>query len=482
MTGVGEGMANVTIREWVQNEWIQPGVDLLHNRGDFYDVSGLYPDLHREALKRSPAWSAHTAHTGLLDVKGLFYDHTNSRYVMLGSNAADNFASAYFNTSWSLSGISELSVAFDTLGGQSQRNYLYAGGYLYVIADTRDVYRVSGYTNTLNSFYATSDADLLAFGHDRVWMITQDGTIYRLNDADGAFEEYLDPVVNFEALYAMPYRGYMAVVGQHRAGRVSVYRVAPTGATSLQEIASIELASPNPPTTGSLFALHDDRIFFSPGPRLEPDNTWTTDVYAFNGSQLKRVSQIRSSGAATASVGLLTWRGLLIYYNLQGNVEQEFKMLVGSHFIDFAPAATMNCSSMTPFAVAVATELIATAQDGSSNLGIHYMGDDTFSDGYLVTSRLDMHHPGVEKRLLRVTVMLDDLADGFKINIKYRVNDETSWTTAESALNNSRRAVADGLSVSFYTLQLQVELDDDTGNDEDIRIVAVSIIYSIGRA
>ena len=45
--------------------------------------------------------------------------------------------------------------------------------------------------------------------------------------------------------------------------------------------------------------------------------------------------------------------------------------------------------------------------------------------------------------------------------------------------SNTQRAVAGSLSDLFYTLQLKITLDDDTGNSEDIRIESISIIYSI---
>ena len=90
-----------------------------------------------------------------------------------------------------------------------------------------------------------------------------------------------------------------------------------------------------------------------------------------------------------------------------------------------------------------------------------------------------MGRPGRQKRLERITVLLSGAASNFKPTIKYRVDDTTSWTTATTG-NNSRRVSVGGLGVDFYTLQVQVLLDDDTGNDEDIRIEAISVLYSVG--
>ena len=52
------------------------------------------------------------------------------------------------------------------------------------------------------------------------------------------------------------------------------------------------------------------------------------------------------------------------------------------------------------------------------------------------------------------------------------------WTDAGTDSNTLRASVND-LTDSFYTVQLRITLDDDTGNDEDIRIDAISVIYTI---
>ena len=89
-----------------------------------------------------------------------------------------------------------------------------------------------------------------------------------------------------------------------------------------------------------------------------------------------------------------------------------------------------------------------------------------------------MGHPGRQKRLSQIAAWLSDAAAGFGCKIEYRTDDTAAWTDAGTD-SNTRRAVVSDLSDHFYALQLKLTLDDDTGNDEDIRIEALSVIYTI---
>jgi len=109
----------------------------------------------------------------------------------------------------------------------------------------------------------------------------------------------------------------------------------------------------------------------------------------------------------------------------------------------------------------------------------HLPTSGSLQDGYLITSRLDMDCPGRQKRLLRLTVLLDGAAVDFDVIIKYRTDDTAAWTTAVTSDDTTRVTVDITTAVTFYTLQVRVDLDDDTGNDEDIRIGAVSVLYSV---
>jgi hypothetical protein len=148
---------------------------------------------------------------------------------------------------------------------------------------------------------------------------------------------------------------------------------------------------------------------------------------------------------------------------------------VGDHFTDFMELDVPN----TPQAPAMSIGAELVVQNNNSGTRTFYRaGAAGYADGHLVTSRLDFAHPGKVKRLERLTAILDGAADGFKCILKYRTDDSSTWTTALTQ-NNSRRASVGDLGITFYTLQLRIELDDDTGNNEDIGLQGLSVIYTV---
>jgi hypothetical protein len=472
----------VTVKEWIQREWIQSQVDLHDHKGDFYNLSGLSPNPARCALKRSPAWSAHLAHSGLTAVKALFYDENNDRYILLGTNAASHLASTYFSSAWShVASTYELSTATSGPGGLSQRNVAYFGGYLYVIGANGHVYRGASYTSALSDFYTSTDAVALAILGGRVYLAHTYGKISRLNDAGDAFETHYDSIANFYPLFMTAYRGYLLIVAKQYDGTVYLYRLPQSARESnpafLHEIATVPSASAAYPTYGSLFTLHDDKLFLSPGRYTNPDGTKVIDIYSFNGSQVKRIAQVPDSVATPGAAGLIHWRGELLFYAPAGTGTQNYKMLVGDQFVDAIPG-TINVTGLSAIAANLGGELITVGLDTATE-GIHHAGGAALQDGHLITARLDMDRPGLQKLLNHIVVLLDGAATDFKIVIKYRTDNATNWTTATTG-NNTQRAIASDIAAHFYTLQLRIELDDDTvAGDQDIRILAVSALYSI---
>lgn len=463
-------------REWVQREWTQPDVDLYRERGDFYSLSALYPDFKGRLLKRAPAWSALVAHAGLTSVRGLFLDEIQTRYVLLGKNAANHLSSLYFSSVWVASGVTELTDTSALLGGLSMHNHAYFGGKLYVIVENSDVYRVNGYSAVMAQFYNGADAHLLAAYGGRLYMINADGHIYQLNDAGDAFASYLDPVADYTPQWAGPFRGYLCVVGEQTDGRVGIYRVSIPSVTVFHESGFLPPISPTWTAHGSLYALHDDQLYFSPGPYTDASGVNVTQFFTWNGSRVERLTELRDTATAD-TIGLTTWRGELIYYELADGVAQAFKVLVGDHFVDFAPLAVGG--NLTKLCAGLGTELVVTGKPAATQGIYHLPTSGSLQDGYLITSRLDMDRPGRQKRLLRLTVLLDGAAADFDVIIKYRTDDTTAWTTAVTS-DDTRRATVDiDTAVTFYTIQLRIDLDDDTGNDEDIRISAVSVVYSV---
>ena len=73
--------------------------------------------------------------------------------------------------------------------------------------------------------------------------------------------------------------------------------------------------------------------------------------------------------------------------------------------------------------------------------------------------------------------MLDGNKTDFKVLVRYRKDDESSWTVATTG-NNTQTVIIGGLDVDFYKLQVRVTLTDDTGYNQDIRISAINVTVS----
>lgn len=472
----------VRLEEWTQSHWITPGVNLYANYGDYWELSNLLPRRDGKQLVRVPGWSAQvrTDTNGLTDVRGAFYDADNSRVVLIGADGSSDLSASYLDASWSLSAKTVLNGTPTNLGGASMRNVLWFGGVLYVIGSDGKVYSGSAYTAALSEFDGTTTHRIISAIDERFYVILSSCDVY-INAGDlASIYQYDAPYVDMGDPQAfIGYRGYGLLIVKAAAGRMVFIRVPlDTTTKNFQEITHLEECG-SIPSYGSLYVLHGDEVYFSPGYYTTLESKIALNVYSFNGSRIERVDTIEhavntgGSGYPT-SAGLLSWRGELLYYALEGTA-QTFKVLKGGRFTEF-PTLSATASAQ-PFAAVVGGHLVATADD--TNEGVHYLTTGTLSDGYVVTSKLDMGRPGREKRLERITVLLDDHAASFKPTIYYRVNDATTWTSAVAG-SNSRRVSVGSLGVDFYTLQVKVLLDDDTGNNEDIRLEGISVLYSVG--
>lgn len=481
----------MTVRtyEFTQYEFNRPGRSLYRYRGDISDLSALIPDTYGN-LKRLPGWAdAKALKAGVATIRGAFFDDANNRHVFIGvDNAGTPTKVTCFYYSWEWSTLSasayDLTATPTGLGGKHMHNVAYWGGDLYIIGDDGDVYRGSDYTAGLASFYATSDALLLAPSGDRMYMVTTGGTVYRLNDADNAFEAHYTPIGALDVQALIPYRGYLALFARGDDGTLYIYRLPDRGTITphnLAQIGKVEFATGDIPTYGLLFAAFDDKIYFSPGRVKALPNTHKTvmEIFEFNGSQINRIAQITNSPYTHETVGLIPWREQLIFYALNdGGLLQDIKILVGDFFTDFTGFVTAAKADYIPLIASLNGELIITGYASSTEYIYHAGYHTKLADGYVVSSRIDMGNPGKEKRLESITALLNDHNTDFKIVIKYRVNDATSWTTASTA-NGTRRANISDLGVSFYTLQLRIDLDDNTTNGrEDNRIEAISVRYT----
>jgi hypothetical protein len=333
--------------------------------------------------------------------------------------------------------------------------------------------------------YSAGNARIITPIGDRVFLVDAGGQIHRLNETRTGFDAVFDPVDDIDFIYATGLRQHLALVEHDGAGNTRLYYMYPNNPQLLQHIAYLHTAGSftTPAQTydqSCLFMVHNDELYFSsfdyPTPALQ-----VVDLYKFNGSQVQHVAHHENTTASHYSTmaGLLTWHGEIILYELStgSSQTQTFKILTGENFTTLTTISA-DAAGITPLAFSQGANLILVA-DPAGNEGVYYASRARLANGNVVTAWFDAGRPALPKRLERVTVSLDSAASDFKVVIKYRVDDETSWTT-ETTQNNTRRAAVTDLGVSFYRLQLRIELDDDTsGGNQDIRITSVSALYAI---
>jgi hypothetical protein len=303
----------------------------------------------------------------------------------------------------------------------------------------------------------------------------------RLNAADAAFEAYFTPVADLDVRYLAPYRGYLLVVTRTEEGRLQIHRL-PTDATSpaLDTMATIPPATADNALAGllatKLFAIYDDELYFSPGRDSLVDGGKGINLYAFNGSQVRHVAPQPLITADPYFFGFIPWRHHLALFDLSSTA-QTFQTLVGRRFTGTLPELSDTLPSYKTL-FNLGGDLVLLTTDGAGGEGIRYTSSTALEDGYLQTPRLDMGSPALAKKLHQITALLDGAASGFKVLLKYRTDDTATWTTAATA-NNTQRAAATGIDQTFYTLQVQLLLDDDSEGNQDIRVESLSVLYSI---
>jgi len=471
----------IKLKQLTQSEWITPDVTLYTKTGDFSQLTNLTPSADRRQLRRLPAWSAQvrTDTNGLVSVEAIFYDAANSRTVIIGGDGGSNLLSAYLDSTWTLSNNTTLHATPTGLGGLSCRNLVYWGGYLYLIGSDQKVYRGTTYAAALAEYDASTNHRILIAVDEDVYVVKDNGTIEKTNSDATAFNTYVDAKHDYNIRALIPFRSYALVIARHPTGSLDFYRLELGVSTRyFNQITSLHVGGTEP-SYGSLYTIHDDHVYFSPGYLNATGSQIMLPIYQFNGSWIEHVTNIQhdpntgGSGFPTGA-GLLSWRGKLIYYALEGT-SQIFKALHGDKFIDY-PALTATATS-TPIAANAGGTLVTVADD--TNEGVHYLQDSTMADADLITSWYDMDSPGKEKRLEAFTVVLSDKATSFTIRPYYRLNPGDSWTALTTATNDHLATDTD-LGISFYTIQFKVTLDDDTGNNEDIRIESISAIYAMG--
>jgi hypothetical protein len=427
---------------------------------------------------RAPAWSTETAMpANMTDVHAAFFDETQARWVFLGQgvDSGNKIREWHLSTSWVQGGPNTVLGTLSALGGLKLRNCSSYHQYCYFIGSDNDIYRVDDYTTVFASFQIGTYVLLAPYG-DRMYAAESDGTIHRLNDADSAMEVFYNPVVSLDIRFIAPYRHFLVIIAAADDGSLHFYRLPDYNPKQLHGLAVMPPEGQFPTrvqtaSVGTTFTIFNDEIFFAMGKYQNiTGGDHTFNIYAFNGSRIRQVGQTSGTGAT----GFLTWKRNLLFHHY-GGTKHYFHILAGEQFTPFMEVTVADAAQ--PPAFGLANELFVF-NDPSAAWTYHHAGRTTFADGYFITSRLDFDHPGKQKRLERITVLLDGKAADVTTTIKYRTDDNDSWTTATTA-TNTLRATIGNLNVTFYLLQLRIELAESTGDTEDIGIHTVSVVYTV---
>lgn len=464
----------IKIKEWVQREWDRPGREFYHTKGDFLSITSFMPAPHRQSLQRAPSWYGFLPYAaGFNRLAGGFYNDTNNAFVLIGQQTSDDHLASSYLIFPQTYGPFELLAQPISLGGAHKQNVHWWNRTLYLIANDNNVYAGSDYTATLTQFYSGNDAKILLPVGDQMFLFTTSGDILKLNSTATAFEAFYTALTYLDVIYALAYHGYIMLFTRSSTGGHYIHRLTPHNAT-LNQLTAMPYATGQYTTYNSMFALHDDKVYFYPGDYTAAD--WVTklvDIYSFNGASIQHVDRIGPITTGPNAMGLIEWRGNLLFYHLADS-HQEFNILIGDSFTDFAP----HSATLLPGADAYsAADELGMPVQYMTYEGLTYLIGS--GNSVLTTARVDLDHPGIKKNIINLTATISAALENFNVIIEYRTDDQTEWTTAVTA-DNTQLILSPQLNLECYHIQMRVTFSDLTGTTPDIRLEAISIVYSIG--
>jgi len=293
------------------NQWHTAGRHIHRVDGDFYQLTGLYPSLDRQELRRAPAVSSHLTHAGLTDVENMFFDAANVRYVLVGQDTTPDLACTYFSSAWSAVGATYvLNSSVAVLDGLSLRNLFYAHGTLWYICDDK-MRKNDDYTSGSDSAFAGESGHVISYVGGRIYVVEADMYIHRILTDGSDLERHYDPADDIMPLYSVGLKDDLLIVGSAECGELRVYRTgayAKTGIRRLQDMASLPGDPAGYPTAGCPFCVHDNDVYMLSGDMANPDGTVTRDLLAYTGYRVERVARIPDASASPSSTGEV-WRG-----------------------------------------------------------------------------------------------------------------------------------------------------------------------------
>jgi len=468
----------VRVKEWVQREWTRPNIALYRAKGDFSSITGFMPVTNKNELQRAPFWYGFLAYPSGFDrALGGFYDQVTDDFVLIGQRTSDDHLASARVDFPSFTGPFELLPSALSLGGAHKQNVYWWGDALYLIASDGNVYSGPNFTATLTVLYSEGDAHILLPVADRLFLVTTGGEVKRLVEPLPGFEHYysFEPASSLDIVHTLAYHGYLMLFSRGNDGAHFVHRLGDNNPTTLHQITTMPRTTGEYTTYGTMFTLYNDHVYFSPGLYTAVDLvTKSVDIYRFNGASIDLIAHLSNITTEPTAMGLLEWRGELLFYTL-ADESQQFKILIKNDFTNFAPNTAILLNTSDAYSISGEIGMLVELE---STEGLTYLigsGEST-----LITSYLDLDHPGLQKNLVHLTAIVDQAIEDFNVVIEYRTDDNTDWTTAVTT-DDAKVIRSPQINTTFYQVQIRITFDDQTASgNQDIRLQAISLVYSIG--
>jgi hypothetical protein len=477
------------VKTWQQSNFLTPNRNLFTAKGDFLSLDGFIPSLDSRALERMPSWTGHIDfEADFVQPAGAFYDADDQYFCFVGTgeDTSPNDALGLMTIDHGLlttAGVYSTgdgsTTALQELGGNHKQNLLYLLDDYWFIGYDGYVYNNGNYigVGSPSSLFTTRKTHTLLPVRDSIYMIDINDIIHRYNPDDTDFDVFYEPDQDLNVYHAIHYREHIVMFGRPSDGSLIVYQVDDRPPAELRQLVRLPSESgaylPDQATAtyATPWAIHDDRLFFSPGFYWSDDSdAEIAPIWTFDGNSVELVDNVEAPIVPNAW-GLLNWRGRLLLYFVN-NAAQHIYVLHGGRFVQILDAAytTSNWADL----YAVAGEIWLPRQDSGTE---GWTRLDDFETGVFTSSWLDMDRPTEQKHLSHLAAIVSAAQSSLSVKLEYRT-ESGSWTEAAET-SNARHIVAQNLGVDFYLLQLRVTFTD-TGN-VDVDLESIAATYSYGR-
>jgi hypothetical protein len=480
-----------TVTTWQQDQFITPNRGLYRWPGDFWSIDEFLPSLDRQRLERAPSWEQHYDYpSDFEDVQGCVWSHSLDAITAVGQDTnpnPDEIGSFYVQPyDGTISSKYTLGVSGQVLDGLHKQNALYAFNKFWLIADDGRVYRANNPWTAagLSAVYTPDDAndhaDALLSGRDTLWLLDDEPTIHKWNNATSQFEVHhtFEYDLYFPAWFY--FRDSLLLLGRHWDGELTLLEVDDHDPPRVDELVTFPHATGRYSPQGTFVAdfgtpwtIHKDDLYFSPGAYESISDYFAKlPIYRFNGSKVDHIDTVDVPLTPDFS-GLLSWRDrLLLYFGDSG--DQRVYVLLNGRFTQF-----LSSSYTTPDLADIYNcgEFLAmpTTDGGTDGLTIVARPATT---NVFVSSWLDMGHPASDKVLSRLAAVVSDDIASFAVKIEYRT-ETVGWTEAVET-SNARHIYKENIGTTFKLLQIRITFTDSTGNYEDIKLESLAATYSYG--